>query len=1157
MIGINQYRAAIGCWHIFTCFRPKLPRVKLKGLKITGKIKTLMKTILQLSIIYFLLILCGDIHPNPGPNVKHNKSLSIVHINARSLLPITASNPHFKLDEIQTILNLQHKFEIIAVSETWLKNSTSDTDVNLPGYNLYRNDRNTAGGGVAIYISDSLPSKHRPDLQHPNIESVWTEVQIINKVILIGNYYRPPNQNQEAVTHFLDKFQSSLDQIKGEKPESVLISGDFNDRCTQWDSDHQNSELSNKLVDTLNATNLHQIITEPTRITLNNANILDLIITDSPGYIMDSGTLPPIANLDHCCVFAKLTIKYITDSSYTRHIWSYKHADFIGLKQELENAPWDVGLDVFDTIDDSVDYFQKLIISTAKDFIPNRVVLIRPKDKPWMTNNIRRLFRIRDRQFKKFKKSRTPENERKFKEARHNANTSRDEAKVKFKQSLSNKLSNPKISSKDYWHTAKQIYKAKSNSGIPTLTDNNKSFSTSIEKANLLNDYFASQQSLSNFNTIPTLPNPQLVTNKELQNITATEEEVKKILKSLDTSKASGPDSISNTMLKEAGPAIAKPLTKLFNRSLSSGKFPNAWKHANVTPIFKKNNRECKENYRPVSLLSNPSKVLEKIVFKRIYEYCKQNNLLTWRNSGFKPLDSTINQLIYITNSIYLSLEEGKDVCMVFLDVSKAFDKIWHDGLIHKLKAFGIKGTLLTWLEDYLTGRKQRVVINGHYSEWRVLKAGVPQGSILGPLLFIIFINDIIRAIQSNIFLFADDTSLFREIIDHTDIQIINNDLQTLNAWSKRWLVTFNAIKTVYMIISRKKNIPQYAPLILDGTILKKVESQSHLGLIISNDFTWHEHIRSLSTKASKKVGLLWQLSNELPRHCLENIYTTCIRPVMEYGAQIFDNSPACYLKLLENVQRRAALLCTKALPVTHHNILLQELSWPTLSNRRKVARLNLLFKILNNLTQPYLRTACPNYMADITHYNLRNATHLAIPKCHTTSYQNSYFPSTIHDWNDLEESTRNSTTLETFKSTLKKLFYPAPKNYYHSHSASVDGKHLTRIRLGLSFLNSHQRNYGFTRIKICPNCNFKDENELHFFLGCTSYSRARKDMLQELAGILTPGVHYSFIIPNNNKGKSHLLFIILHGSKELNKDENLAILKSVQNFIGQTGRFT
>ena len=224
-----------------------------------------------------------------------------------------------------------------------------------------------------------------------------------------------------------------------------------------------------------------------------------------------------------------------------------------------------------------------------------------------------------------------------------------------------------------------------------------------------------------------------------------------------------------------------------------------------MTPVFRSKDKQEKTNYRPISLLPAFSKILERIVFKSLFAFCQKNNLLTWRNSGYKPLDSSINQLINISHKIYKSLENGQDMCLVAIDATAAFDKVCHDGLIHKLKCKGVGGQLLNWFMSYLTDRKQRVIINGQHSNWAQIHAGVPQGSILGPLLFIIYIDDIIENIESNIFLFADDTSLLESITDPLlSFAKLNRDLSKLNEWAKQWLVTFNPLKTKYIIFSKK-----------------------------------------------------------------------------------------------------------------------------------------------------------------------------------------------------------------------------------------------------------------------------------------------------------------------------------------------------------------
>ena len=337
------------------------------------------------------------------------------------------------------------------------------------------------------------------------------------------------------------------------------------------------------------------------------------------------------------------------------------------------------------------------------------------------------------------------------------------EAKAKYYEKIVQKLSNPHIKSKQYWHLLKSLYGTKIDSGIPSIIDGNKIISSSKEKAKLFNQHFLQKAILPDI--LPKLP-IAIPSEYTLQNITTSESEVKKILLSLNTNKANGYDNISNTLLKRTASSIAKPLSDLFNSSFSKGCFPNIWKRANVPPVFKQHDRQNRNNYRPISLLPNLGKVIERVVFIHMYDFCLQHKLLTWRNSGYKPLDSSINQLIFISHKIYESFDKGDDVCYVSLDASAAFDRVWHDGLLFKLRRKGICGNLLNWFESYLSERYQRVIIKGQYSDWTNIHAGVPQGSILGPLLFLIYVDDIIDDIECDIFLFADDTSLLERITD-------------------------------------------------------------------------------------------------------------------------------------------------------------------------------------------------------------------------------------------------------------------------------------------------------------------------------------------------------------------------------------------------------
>ena len=300
----------------------------------------------------------------------------------------------------------------------------------------------------------------------------------------------------------------------------------------------------------------------------------------------------------------------------------------------------------------------------------------------------------------------------------------------------------------------------------------------------------------------------------ELDSLVLDPEEVLSILKSLPVGKAVGPDGVSNRILKELADQIGAPLTCLVNHPQAKGLAPEDWKKYHVSPIPKNDDTSLPSNYRPISLLSNIDKAFERCICKHIYNHLHDNNILTPYQSGFTPGDSTTNKLTYLYNTFSEALNSGKEVRVVFCDISKAFDRVWHKGLLCKLKAASITGTFLDWFKDYLIGRKHRVVIPGAMSDWNFINAGVPKGSILGPLLFLIFIKDIVTDIGSNIRLFADDTSLYI-IVEHPDLaaRYINFDLHTISDWAGKWLVKFNPPKTESMVVRRKINKPN-PPLI-------------------------------------------------------------------------------------------------------------------------------------------------------------------------------------------------------------------------------------------------------------------------------------------------------------------------------------------------------
>ena len=1143
-VEIQTYRAAVGHFYNIWCSYAS-GTIGLHGngvLKLGGLVTYLNPKF----ILFLLILLSGDVHSNPGPS---KNSFSICHLNAQSLYLKSDTNPCRKLDEIHSVLCVDLKFDVICISETWLDGDVEDSKLDIPEYTCHRRDRADLGGGVAIFVSDHIPCTRLSPYEPPTAELMWLELTIGVKKIIIGCCYRPPGQNAYDISTFMDELQDSTDIVLRENPESIYLLGDFNDRCVVWDSDHRNSELKSKLFDWVTQNDLHQVINEPTHIGSTYANLLDLLITDSPAYVVSSGTLPPIGS-SHCVVYASTKFNSHRDKCFTRKIWKYNECNYEDLNDALTHAPWQVG-ESFDDIDDMQQHFCNLLLQVVEDYIPHYDIMVRPRDKPWMTGEAKHSIRCCNRLFRRFKRSRRPEHELAWKASRRLRNYSINKAKLNYFVKLRQMLADPQIDAKKYWRLVKLVYGSKKQNVIPSLSHNNMSFTTSIEKAELFNDYFASQQRPVVIPDDHQLPPIVFKTDSRLDFVNTTPDEVYKVLKVLKIAKASGPDGISNRMLKETATSICRPLASLFNQSFSSGKCPTLWKIANVSPVFKKSDRSMVANYRPVSLLPCIAKVQEKIVFNILYKYLVENNLLTWRNSGFKKGDSAVNQLLHITDRIYQSLENGADVCAVFLDISKAFDRVWHEGLLHKLRCLGIGGSLFDWLSSYLYERKQRVIINGQCSSWTRTYSGVPQGSILGPLLFLVFINDIVENMESDTFLFADDTSLLEEITNiQTSFLKINRDLERLSVWAHQWLVQFNEKKTVYMVISRKRNPIQHPDLFLNTTALQEVSEHCQLGLNINRKFSWDSHIKKLTEKASKSVNLLKRICRDVPRRCLENVYKTMIRPIMEYGDIIFDGERVCHTRPLEHVQRQAALCCTGAYKHTRHVDLLRELGWETLSDRRRYHRLRTMFNIMNGAAPEYLTP--PPSVADTCPYRLRNRANIVQPRVRSEQYKRSFFPQTTTDWNNLELQIRDKPSLASFSRSVKPAASHIP---WFSHGMGRAATNQTRIRLGLSALNAHRKSYNFINYTTC-SCGWELEDSKHYLLFCPLYTAARTVMLTGLDSLLSPHLNTDFLQLGSPADIDRVVELLTSGNSVLSLLVNEGIFDIVQRYITSTHRF-
>ena len=493
-----------------------------------------------------------------------------------------------------------------------------------------------------------------------------------------------------------------------------------------------------------------------------------------------------------------------------------------------------------------------------------------------------------------------------------------DDSKQKYFFRLTQKLSTIQKCTKAYWALLKSFLNNRKIPVIPPLFHNNKFVTDFKGKAELFNSFFAKQCSLiKNGSKFP--PRLHFLTDKRLSTAKFVSNDILKIIKNLNPSKAHGHDKTSIRMLKICGDSLCRSLELLFNDCLANGIFPSDWKKGNTVPVHKKNDKQHINNYRTISLLPLRSKIFERLIFNEMFGFFIENDLISQHQSGFKPGDSCINQLLSITHEIYQSFDECFDVRSVFLDIPKAFDKVWHDVLVFKLKQNDISGNLLNLLSNFLRNRKQRVVLKRQTSSWADVNAGVPQGSILGPLLFLIYIIDLADGLSSNAKLFADGTSLFSVVHNsNTTAKELNNDLVKISRWAYQWKMSFSpdlSKQAQEVIFSRKAKKECHSPLAFNNNNVSETNSQKHLGVVLDNRLSFEDHLKMILNKVNKTIGLLRKLYNILPRSALLIIYKSFIRPHLHYGDIIYDQAyNASFHQKLELLQYNACLAITGAI---------------------------------------------------------------------------------------------------------------------------------------------------------------------------------------------------------------------------------------------------
>ena len=632
--------------------------------------------------------------------------------------------------------------------------------------------------------------------------------------------------------------------------------------------------------------------------------------------------------------------------------------------------------------------------------------------QPWITPHIKRLSRKKQRLYNQAKLSNSPHYWDTYQSSKREI---QKKCRMAYRNYMGKLFDENGTITKRLWTYIKS--QRKDHCGIAPLVFNGTTHCDSSIKAKILNEYFTS---------VFTPPSPTTFAPMEGQHIPDIEpiyidtNGVTELLQKLKPHKATGPDEIPAYLLKETSNEMAPILTFIFQASLLQSSVPSDWKKANIVPLFKKGDRTVPNNYRPVSLTCICSKILEHIVYSHIFTHLTQYDILSDQQHGFRHLRSCETQLILTVNDLAESLNKMEQTDVIFLDFSKAFDRVSHPHLFHKLHHYGIRGHLLTWIKDFVSNRSQCVIVNGHQSDPAPVTSGVPQGTVLAPLLFLCFINDITNKITSRIRLYADDVLLYTTIHLQEDCQRLQKDLHTLEEWAITWKMLFNSQKCEFLRVTNKK-YPILMQYNIQGETIREVTHAKYLGVTIDQHLSWSEHIKQITNKAYKVKGFLQRNLYSCPPSVKSNCYKALIKPILDYAATIWAPHTQKDIMALEKVQRNTARFVYNN--YSHYasvSEMLRCLNWSTLAQGRNEQKLTMMYKIVHQLVD----IQASSYLIPATTIEYTRGHHMRFtqPFTRIDSYLYSFFPSSIKLWNALPNHILNSTNIEQFKQRIAGL---------------------------------------------------------------------------------------------------------------------------------------
>ena len=795
-----------------------------------------------------------------------------------------------------------------------------------------------------------------------------------------------------------------------------------------WNLDlmkHHCHDLTGQFLDTMFSRSFVPLITRPTRITSNTATLIDNIFTNdidncavSGLFVTDISDHLPIFCLSSKSQSSQTMNKYITfrDKS-AKHMQDFKSA--------LENTNW--GLSDINDSDEMYNSFLNKYVSIYNACFPLKRVKARKCviEKPWLTRSLLKSIKRKNILYKQSLQKPSTDRELKYKKYKNKLTQSLRLAKRLYYET---KLEECKSNMKSTWRILNEVINRKkmNTSKSVTFSQNNQNISDPLEIANNFCEYFTNIGP----NLASRIPNStrsfQSYLHGNFSNslflYPSTEHEIFEICSGFRSGTAAGLDNVTMNVIKETASLICSPLVHIFNLSLSSGSVPDQMKCARVIPLFKSGLTSLFTNYRPVSVLPAFSKILEKLVYNRLIKYLEKYDILSSNQYGFRKNHSTFHALVHLYDKISAAIDSKQIVLGLFIDLSKAFDTVNHEILLRKLEFYGIRGLALEWFRSYLSGRLQQVQYNGQTSLPKVIRCGVPQGSILGPLLFLIYINDLCQV--SNILdmiLFADDTNIFYSHKDPNFLNtVVNTELDKLSSWFQANRLSINVKKSNFVIFKSAQNRQNLDfSFFIDNNQIDRVEEVVFLGVILDQSLNWKSHIHNVARKISKSLGIIYKASFCLNEASLRTLYFSLVYPYLCYCVGVWGSTYPSNLKRVVTVQKRAIRIISKSKFDAHTDPLFKELKMLKLDSIIKFHICKLMFLYKHGLLPESFDNMFP-LNNEIHSYNTKSRSCFSLPYCRTNIGKFSIRFQGPKLFNSVNEDIRNSSSVSLFSSRLK-----------------------------------------------------------------------------------------------------------------------------------------